>query len=72
MTHTINPSRNKGRLHREWLKAQGLRSVQIWVPDIRTRHFAAAAGKQSRAVAASACAKADQAWMTAVTVEFRE
>ena len=72
MTQTTTPSRHKVRLHRERLRAQGLRPVQIWVPDIRARSFAAAARKQSRAVAASSHAKADQAWVNSVSVEFDE
>jgi hypothetical protein len=60
------------RVHRERLRAQGLRPVQIWVPDVRTRSFAVAARKQSRAVAASAQAKADQAWINAASVGFDE
>jgi hypothetical protein len=29
------PSRNKVRAHRERLRRQGLRPIQIWVPDVR-------------------------------------
>jgi hypothetical protein len=47
-------------LHRERLRAQGLRPIQIWVPDVRARSFVAAARKQSKAVAASERATADQ------------
>jgi antidote-toxin recognition MazE-like antitoxin len=41
-------SRDKVGLHRERRRAQGLRPVQIWVPDVRARSFVAAARKQSR------------------------
>ena len=67
MTQATIPSRDKVRLHRERLRAQGLRPVQIWVPDVRARSFAAAARKQSRAVAASAYARKDQAWVDLVS-----
>jgi hypothetical protein len=33
------PSRAKVRAHRERLRAQGLRPIQIWVPDVRARSF---------------------------------
>jgi len=35
------------RKHREQLKAAGLRPIQIWVPDIRRKGFAAEARRQS-------------------------
>jgi hypothetical protein len=60
-------SRDKVRLHRERLRAQGLRPVQIWVPDVRARSFIAAARKQSRAVAASKHAKADQGFIDSIS-----
>jgi hypothetical protein len=61
-------SRDKVRLHRERLRAQGLRPVQIWVPDVRARSFVRAARKQSKAVAASKRAKSDQGFVDAVSV----
>jgi hypothetical protein len=66
----LNPprsSRDKVRLHRERLRAQGLRPVQIWVPDVRARSFVTAARKQSTAVASSTQALADQRFIDAVT-----
>jgi hypothetical protein len=45
------PSREYVRAHRERLRRQGLRPIQIWVPDVRSRAFAAAAHRQSLAVA---------------------
>ena len=61
-------SRNKVREHRERLRAQGLRPVQIWVPDVRTPVFRAEAHRQSAAVAASDQATEDQAFIDAVSV----
>jgi hypothetical protein len=38
--------------HRARLRAQGLRPVQIWVPDVRSPEFKAEAERQARLVAA--------------------
>lgn len=61
------PSRTKVRQHRERLRAQGLRPVQIWVPDVRAPSFRSQAHRQSLAVAASAHAQQDQAFIDAVS-----
>jgi hypothetical protein len=61
------PSRVKVREHRERLRAQGLRPIQIWVPDVRARAFRSAAHRQSLAVATSAHASKDQAFIDAVS-----
>ena len=45
-------SRDKVRKHRARLRAQGLRPIQIWVPDVRSPAFKAEARRQSRLVAA--------------------
>ena len=36
------------------MRAQGLRPIQIWVPDVRSPEFAAEAHRQSALVAAAA------------------
>jgi hypothetical protein len=54
------------REHRARLRAQGLRPIQIWVPDVRSPEFTAQAHAQSLAVAASARAADDQAFIDAV------
>jgi hypothetical protein len=46
---------------RERLRVQGLRPVQIWVPDVRSPAFRSEAHRQSAAVAASPHAFDDQA-----------
>jgi hypothetical protein len=61
------PSCLKVRAHRERLREQGLRPIQIWVPDTRAPSFKAEAHRQSQAVAASAQAAADQAFIDAVS-----
>jgi hypothetical protein len=65
-------SRDKVRLHRERLRAQGLRPVQIWVPDVRARAVVGAARKQSKAVAASGAAKTDQGFIDSVSEHLGE
>jgi hypothetical protein len=67
MLHRPSTSRDKVRLHRERLRAQGLRPVQVWVPDVRSRTFAAAAHKQSRIVATSRHERADQQFIDAIS-----
>ena len=61
------PSHVKVREHRERLRRQGLRPIQIWVPDVRAPAFRAEAHRQSRAVAASSRAHEDQAFIDAVS-----
>ena len=60
-------SRDKVRAHRERLRAQGLRPIQIWVPDVRSPTFAAQASRQSRIVASSPHAAEDQAFIDALS-----
>jgi hypothetical protein len=66
-TSNPKPSRTKVRAHRERLRAQGLRPIQIWVPDVRSPSFRSEAHRQSAAIAASAHAREDQAFIDAVT-----
>ena len=66
-TSKPKPSRVKVREHRERLRSQGLRPIQIWVPDVRAPSFRAEAHRQSLAVAASAHAREDQAFIDAVS-----
>jgi hypothetical protein len=53
--------------HRAALRAAGLRPIQIWVPDVRSRAFAAKAHRQSLAVAKSRHARDDQAFIDAIS-----
>lgn len=59
--------RVKVREYRERLRAQGLRPIQIWVPDVRSPSFRQQARRQSQAVAASAHAHDDQTFIDAVS-----
>ena len=63
-------SRNKVRAHRRRLRQQGLRPIQIWVPDMRSPSFAAEARKQSLAVARSPHAKEDQDFIDSISEEL--
>ena len=67
MLENTRSSRDKVRLHRERLRAQGLRPIQIWVPDVRSRSFVRAARQQSKAVAASKRAMSDQRFIDAIS-----
>ena len=60
-------SREKVRRHRDRLRKQGLRPVQIWVPDVRAPSFADQAHRQSLAVAESSMAYEDQAFIDAIS-----
>ena len=66
-----SPSPKSSRLkvgkHRARLRALGLRPIQIWAPDVRAPSFRAEAHRQSLAVAASAHARDDQAFIDAVS-----
>jgi hypothetical protein len=53
--------------HRERLRRQGLRPIQIWVPDTRAPSFRSEAHRQSLAVAAGPDAFDDQAFIDAIS-----
>lgn len=63
-------TRDRVRDHRRRLRAQGLRPVQIWVPDVRAPEFVAEAHRQSAVIAASEHEAADQAFVDAITVDW--
>ena len=60
-------SRTKVQAHRARLRAEGLRPIQIWVPDTRTPEFAAEAHRQSLLAAKSPYAKEDQAFIDSMS-----
>ena len=53
--------------YRAGLRAAGLRPIQIWVPDVRSRAFAAKAHRQSLAVATSRFADDDQGFVDSIS-----
>lgn len=60
-------SRSRVKEHRLRLREKGLRPIQIWVPDVRSAFFRSEAHRQSLAVAASASATDDQAFIDSVS-----
>ncbi len=48
------------------MRAQGLRSVTLWLPDTRTEEFRREAYRQSLAISRSEQAKDDQAFVDSV------
>jgi hypothetical protein len=53
--------------HRERLRAQGLRPIQIWVPDVHAPGFAKEALRQARRAARSRFATEDQAFVDSIS-----
>ena len=64
-------SRDKVRAHRKRLREQGLRPIQIWVPDMRSPEFVKEARRQALAVARSTQEKEDQDFIDTVS-DWRE
>ena len=65
----VNTVRERVRSHRARLREQGLRPIQIWVPDVRSPKFATEALRQSLAIARSQHAADDQAFIDAFNAE---
>lgn len=59
----VKTSREKVHAHRKRLRKQGLRPIQIWVPDVRSAAFAAEAHRQSLIVSKSRYASKDQGFI---------
>ena len=59
-------NRRKVREHRQRLRAQGMRPIQIWVPDVHSPEFAAEARRQCLLVNASAEEAEIQAFIDSV------
>jgi hypothetical protein len=66
------PASDKVRAYRERLRRQGLRPIQIWVPDVRSPAFKVEAHRQSLAVAQSPHGDDDQAFIDSVSDRERE
>ena len=60
-------TRDKVKAHRERLRRQGLRPIQVWVPDVRAPAFQAEAHRQSIAIARSAQEREDQDFIDSVS-----
>lgn len=61
-------NRDKVREHRERLRAQGLRPIQIWVPDIRVPGYAEEIRRQCLAIAASERDREDMDFVESVSI----
>jgi Protein of unknown function (DUF3018) len=61
-----SPVAERVEKHRRALRAAGLRPIQIWVPDVRSKSFAAQAKKQSLAIARSAHEQDDIAFIESI------
>ena len=68
----MSSTRDRVRQHRERLRRQGLRPVQIWVPDVRAPEFIAEAHRQSVAIATSEGEADDQAFVDTISVGLDE
>jgi Protein of unknown function (DUF3018) len=68
----VATSRDRVREHRNRLRKQGLRPIQIWVPDVNAPTFAAEAHRQSAAVAADEQDRDDQAFVDAISSDLDE
>lgn len=60
-------NRRKVREHRQRLRAQGMRPIQIWVPDVHAPEFASEARRQCLLANASAEEAEIQAFIDSVT-----
>jgi hypothetical protein len=58
--------------YRSRMRAAGYRPVQLWVPDVRTKEFAAEAHRQSTAVAKASAQGDDQDFVEAVSAPWGE
>ncbi|WP_166983899.1 antitoxin MazE family protein [Paramicrobacterium fandaimingii] len=64
--------RDRVGAHRERMKAQGFRLIQMWVPDVRSEEFAVEARRQSQSVAEAERHSDDQEFIEAISVEWDE
>lgn len=68
----VASTRDRVREHRQRLREQGLRPVQVWVPDVQAPEFVLEAHRQSAVIAASEHAVDDQAFVDAISVDWDE
>jgi len=63
-------SAKKVRAHRARLRAQGLRPIQLWVPDVNDPKVREQMRREARAIAASEQEKDDQAFIDSLNDEW--
>lgn len=66
----MGDTRERVRQHRQRLRRQGLRPVQIWVPDVRAPEFVVEAHRQSAELAASEHEAEDQTFVDAISADW--
>ena len=59
-------SASRVQRHRAYLKAQGMRPVQLWVPDTRSAEFAAECRRQSALLSADPHERVTLDWIEQV------
>lgn len=69
MSRDARSTREKVAAHRQRLRRQGLRPIQIWVPNVESSVFRVQAHLQSLAAARGPLAADDQAFIDAVSAE---
>ncbi|WP_411036639.1 antitoxin MazE family protein [Shinella sp. BYT-45] len=64
-----SPAENRRRVeeHRTRLRKQGLRPIQLWVPDMRLDTFMEEARRQAKAARQSGFAEGDQAFVDSMS-----
>jgi Protein of unknown function (DUF3018) len=62
--------RERGSAHRKRLRMQGLRPIQIWVPDVHSAAFADEARRQSLDVAMADAQSDDRDFVEAVSTQI--
>ena len=67
MSTAKKSSRERVRAHRAKMRAQGLKPVTLWLPDMNSPEFIAEARRQSLAVAQSPTEAEDQAFVDAIS-----
>lgn len=72
MQHGFMTVRERVSAYRARMRAQGLRPVQIWVPDVRSPGFPSEAHRQSALVAAADRASDDMDLVEAVSIDWDE
>ncbi|MFI4965009.1 MAG: antitoxin MazE family protein [Caulobacterales bacterium] len=62
-----SPAALRAAAYRERMRSQGLRRIDVWVPDVRSPEFAAEARRQSALTATSEYAANDQGFIDATS-----
>jgi hypothetical protein len=69
---SAQPNPTKQQNYRKRMRERGMRLVQIWVPDVRSKAFAAEAHRQSLVVSTSPQEAEEQAFVAAISEIWSE